>query len=142
MTVIAESLRLAKDLTAIVEEETERLTNGESASSLRTLVESKTRLTEQFEQQLRLLKQTDPAVIEACPVEERDELKIALARLSESTIENGKIIIRKQALTDDLLGAVVEEARRSNGATIMRYGDTGSKRPGHRSAAVAVDTRL
>lgn len=140
--MIAECIRLAEGLVEVVEEETRRLQAGEGIGSLKALVTSKVRLTDQLEREIALLKKAEPAAVKAAGDEEHERLVKALDRLAVAAEENGKIVQRKQAITDDLLGAVLQDVRRNSGATIMRYGEKGSSLPGHRSAAVAVDARL
>lgn len=142
MTVIDECIRLAESLTAIIEEETERLAAGERVSELKNLVASKVRHAEQLERQLAVLKKSDPAAMRAAGEERHERLGELLKHAGELCIENGKIIARRQGVTDDLLGAILGEARRVSGATIMRYGENGGTKPGHRSAAVSVDARF
>lgn len=142
MSVVDECIRLAEALIAVIEEETRRLSAGELASSLKSLVSSKVRQAEQLERQLVILKKSDPAAIKATGEEKHGQLGEALQRLVEVCADNGKVIVRRQALSDDLLGAILDEARRVSGATIMRYCEKGGSKPGHRSAAVSIDARF
>lgn len=142
MSVLKEAISLAEGLLAVIEEETARLTAGEPAGDLRPLVDSKVRLTDQFEKAVGVLKKADPAAIRASGGERVEHFSGLLEKISEASAENGKIVRRRQELTDDLLNAVLTDVRRTSGATIMRYGETGGSIPGHRSAAVSIDARL
>lgn len=142
MTILCEAIRLAELVVTAIEDESDALARGAKGDDYRQIVDAKARLVNEFEREIATLKKRDSGTLEAAGEAKVEQLKGLLERVSQMAGETAQVVERRARLTEDLLSTVVEDARRLNGASIMRYGAAGNSRPGHRAAAVSVDASL
>lgn len=130
-----------RSITALMEEESARLTAPGRYLELAETAEAKVRLTARLGEMITRRRREQPDWPAADP-DRHEELRAAIARLRDVASENAAILKRQIDLSNEMMAAVAAEARRKSGKRGGTYGACGIVSDIDYSAPIAVSTSL
>lgn len=137
-----ELLETLASLSTVINEENDRLTRPIRQPDLPALIDAKLRLAGILDAQTSRLERENPDWMAALDEELRAALTEGFATLIRRLEVNGRLLERRIALCDDLVGAISAEARRLSGARSAVYGMHGTLKATRMAAPIAVNSRL
>lgn len=140
MSLLADSIETARRLALVVGEETRQLLARGDIAGLKSLASEKAALADRMEQLVDAMKRAGRAALLAEPASMRADLRAAMAALDGTLAENARVLGRRKSLSEDLLGAVLAEAKRQAGTRLSVYGRSAPRT--ERAAAIACSTRV
>lgn len=129
-------------LTALMEEESEKLTRSPWLPELPEIVGAKLRLTGQLDAELARLRRESEEWAEALDPELRERLADASRALREASLVNADVLQRQIELSVDMMAAIAAEAQRITGARSSTYGAGGRVAGREAPAPISVNSRL
>jgi flagellar biosynthesis/type III secretory pathway chaperone len=129
-------------LTALMEEESEKLARSPYLPELGEIANAKLRLTGRIEAEVARMKRESRDWMGAVPAEERDELKEASRALRDASEVNQQILARQIELSTDMLAAIAGEAKRLTGTRNTTYGACGGLGGMDAPAPISINARL
>ncbi|HEU0066706.1 MAG TPA: hypothetical protein VFQ57_05640 [Sphingomonas sp.] len=137
-----ELLEALASLSSIINEENDRLVRPIRHPDLPALVEAKLRLTGQVEAESSRLMREDPDWMDALAPELRDGLRLGFETLIRRLEVNGRLLERRIALCDEIVGAITAEAQRLSGACSAVYGVHGTLKATRMPAPISVNSQF
>jgi flagellar biosynthesis/type III secretory pathway chaperone len=138
----AEIIDLVHSLTAIIEDETDKLTARGHSPGLPETVAAKMRLTATLEERLARLGREQPDWIEQIDPELAGQMAAAVCVLRDAAAANAAILERQISLSTELMEAIAAEAQRLIGARNATYCAGGALIETDRNAPIAINTQL
>lgn len=135
MSLAKDTIETVRRLTALVIEETESLKARVAAADLRRIAEEKAQLADRMEQLCEAMKRAGRAALGAEPPELREALSAAMSDFNAALAANGTILVRRKSLSEDMIEAVLAEAKRQAGTQLAAYGRAAPR--AERAAAIA-----
>lgn len=129
-------------LTAIMDEETDRLALPGSFPDLAELVGAKVRLAARLEMLLAQHTREKPEWLADMRADEHGQLVAAIHVMREASVANASILERHIALASEMMTAVSGEVQRLIGARNATYGARGALRHLELAVPIAVNARL
>jgi flagellar biosynthesis/type III secretory pathway chaperone len=139
MSLVTDMLDSVEQLTRLLVAETRLVDSHAAAAEIKSCADDKAALADRIAQLNEAMKRAGRATILAEPETLRRQLVEALNAMQDALAVNGKLIARRRALSQGLLDAVLEEARRQAGTRLAAYGRSVSAE--QRAAAIACNTR-
>lgn len=130
-------------LTQIMEEESERLSQGVYFAELPEIASAKMRLTGRIEAEVARLKREAPDDwAERLDPDAREQLAEASRGLRDASTVNQQVLARHIELSVDMMGAIAAEAQRLTGSRNVTYGACGGLGGMDAPAPISVNARL
>lgn len=130
-------------LTALMEEESERLSRAPYIPELGEIANAKLRLAGNIEAEIARLKRQGPDDwLEALEPEDRATLAEASKALRDASIVNARILSRQIELSADMMAAIAAEAQRLTGSRSTTYGACGGIAGLDAPAPISINARL
>lgn len=129
-------------LTAIMEEEIDRLAVPGAFPDLAELVGAKLRLAARLEMQVAQRTRAAPDWLAALAADDRARIAAAMRVMNEAARCNAEILERHIALAGEMMAAVSGEVQRLIGARNATYGARGALCQLERGVPIAVNARL
>lgn len=139
MSLVTDTLEAARRLAALIVEETEAIAAHAPATDLKAFADEKALLADRIDQLGEAMKRAGKAALLAEPAALRAALTEAMAGLNAALADNGKVLMRRKALSEGLIDAVLSEARRQAGTQLSTYGRQGPR--AEKAAAIACNTQ-
>lgn len=133
---------LMVSLSAIMHEETALLQTRQRSPALPELASAKVRLVAQLEESLARRNRLEPNWVETLDTEERSELDSCLDTLRIASSENAAILERHIELSQEMLSAIANEARRLAGNRTFTYGAAGDIARSELPTPISFNTQL
>jgi hypothetical protein len=135
-------LDLMLSITALMEEETTKLTTMVRFPEQREIVDAKGRLTGRLSSEIARLQREEPEWLEALDFDVRAALSDASRRLHEASLDNAHMLERHIELSTDMMNAIAAEAQRLTGRQSETYGSGGGLSVRDEGAPIAVNRKL
>ena len=130
-------------LTAIMEEESEKLARTPYLPELPEIAAAKLRLTGQIDAEIARLKREAPDDwMEQLDAETRETLAEASRNLRDASTVNAQILKRQIELSVDMMAAIAAEAQRLTGTRSTTYGACGGLAGMDAPAPISINARL
>jgi flagellar biosynthesis/type III secretory pathway chaperone len=129
-------------LTALMEEETEKLARRGYVPELGEIAAAKVRLTGRIEADFARLKRETPNWTEKLDEETRARLSDASRDLRDASAVNQQILSRQIELSVEMMGAIAAEAQRLGGTRSTTYGACGALGGMDAPAPISINARL
>jgi flagellar biosynthesis/type III secretory pathway chaperone len=130
-------------LTALMEEESERLSRTPYIPELGEIANAKLRLAGRIEAEVARLKREHPGEwLEAIVGEERATLEEASRALRDASIVNARILSRQIELSAEMMAAIAAEAQRLTGSRSTTYSACGGIAGIDAPAPISINARL
>lgn len=142
MATETDILELIESLTAIIQEETERLEAGERAPDLAALAAAKGRLVSSLEVMSVRAERNQPGWIERLDEETRQTLAGAISQLKDVSMRNKYVLERQISLSQEMMEAVGAELRRLSGRSISTYDGLGGLTSAETPAPISINTQF
>ncbi|NWK98937.1 flagellar biosynthesis protein FlgN [Sphingobium lactosutens] len=120
-----EMIDIMTSLTALMNEETQRLRGQERVLDLAQLAAAKARLVARLEEMLARRNRHHPQWADQMDVDTRERLTECLADLRTASATNASILERQIDLSMEMMTAIANEARRLAGNRAYTYGARG-----------------
>lgn len=140
--MIEELLDHMASLTAIMEEESDRLVAPGRVPDLSEMAAAKTRLVGSLEAKLAQLSRERPSWMEELEKADRSRLAAAVAVLRDASLVNADVLERQIELSTELMSAIAQEAQRLMGTRKTTYGAHGGLLGMDLPAPISLNTRL
>lgn len=140
--MIEELLDHMSSLTAIMEEESDRLVAPGRVPDLSAMAAAKTRLVGALEAKMAQLSRERPAWMEELEEADRRRLAAAVAVLRDASLVNADVLERQIELSTELMAAIAQEAQRLMGTRKASYGAHGGWLGVDLPAPISLNTRL
>ena len=140
--MVADIIDTLISLTAIVEEENDKLSSPARHRDLPELVTAKGRVVGILESQLAAITRNDPEWLNAMDIDDRKQFSALIAMLRDASVINANILERHINLTTEMMACVAAEAQRLTGARNATYSDRGYLSHAELTAPISVNTRL
>lgn len=140
--MIEELLDHMSSLTAIMEEESDRLVAPGRVQDLSAMAAAKTRLVGSLEAKLAQLARERPTWMEELEEANRTRLAAAVAVLRDASLVNADVLERQIELSTELMAAIAQEAQRLMGTRKASYGAHGGWLGVDLPAPISLNTRL
>jgi hypothetical protein len=135
-------LDLMLSITALMEEETTKLTSLARFPEQREIVDAKSRLTGHLSTEIARLQREEPEWLEGLDLDAREALTEASRHLHEASLSNARVLQRHIELSTDMMGAIAAEAQRLTGRQSETYGAFGGISLRDEGAPIAVNRKL
>ncbi len=129
-------------LTALMEDESEKLARKAYIPELGEIAAAKLRLTGRIEADFARLKRESADWAEKLDEEARTRLSDASRNLRDASAVNQQILSRQIELSVDMMGAIAAEAQRLTGTRSTTYGACGGLGGMDAPAPISVNARL
>ena len=129
-------------LTALMEEESDRLTMPGLHRDLGECSAAKVRLVGLLDQEMARRNRENPDWLRELEPEARQQLCAAIATLLDTATVNADVISRQIALSAEMIGAVAAEVQRLTGTTSATYGAHGGMSQTAQATPISLNTRL
>jgi hypothetical protein len=129
-------------LTALMEEESEKLARTPYLPELGEIASAKLRLTGRIEAEVARLKRTSRDWLGTLTPEEREPLKDASRNLRDASAVNQQILSRQIELSAEMMAAIAAEAQRLTGTRSTTYGACGGLGGMDAPAPISINARL
>jgi hypothetical protein len=129
-------------LTALMEEESDRLTKPGLHRDLEECSAAKVRLVGLLDQEMARRNRENPDWLRELEPELRQRLCAAIAALLDTASVNADVISRQIALSAEMISAVAAEVQRLTGTTRATYGADGGMSQTAQATPIALNTRL
>jgi len=129
-------------LTALMEEESEKLARKAYVPEIGEIAAAKLRLTGRIEADFARLKRESPDWAEKLDEEERAQLSDASRNLRDASAVNQQILSRQIELSVEMMGAIAAEAQRLSGTRSTTYGACGGLGGMDAPAPISINARL
>jgi len=129
-------------LTALMEEESERLARTPRFPELGEIANAKLRLTGRIEAEIARLKRSSEDWAETLDEETRAQLAEASRNLRDASAVNAEILSRQIELSSDMMAAIASEAQRLTGSRSTTYGAWGGMAGVEAPAPISINARL
>ena len=131
-----------QSLTALMEEESDRLSRGGFVPEIGEIANAKIRLTGCIEAELARLKRQSPEWPETLDTDARQALSDASRELRDASTVNADILARKIELSSEMMAAIAAEAQRISGSRSTVYGASGGLGGMDIAAPISINARL
>ena len=138
----AQLLDAMVSLTALMEEESERLARSPYLPELAQIAEAKMRLTGRIEADFARMKRECPEWVDTLDEETRAQMTDASKNLRDASAINQQMLSRQIELSVDMMGAIAAEAQRLTGTRSSTYGACGGLGGMDAPAPISVNARL
>lgn len=135
-------IETARSLAALMEEESDELTQRGRHPDHAEIAAAKTRLVASLEAEIARLNRETPGWAEKLDESESGALSEAMAALRDTATVNAKVLDRQLSLSNELIEAVSAEAKRLTGNRGLSYQATGVLSSRDQSSPISVNTRL
>lgn len=130
-------------LTALMEEESERLSRTPYIPELGEIANAKLRLAGKIEAEIARMKREHPEDwLETLALEDRACLAEASQALRDASLVNSRILSRQIELSADMMAAIAAEAQRLTGSRSTTYGACGGIAGLDAPAPISINARL
>ncbi|ATY32063.1 flagellar protein FlgN [Sphingomonas psychrotolerans] len=129
-------------LTALMEEESEKLARKAYVPELGEIANAKLRLTGRIEADFARLKRESANWAEKLDEESRLQLSDASRNLRDASAVNQQILSRQIELSVEMMGAIAAEAQRLTGTRSTTYGACGGLGGMDAPAPISINARL
>jgi flagellar biosynthesis/type III secretory pathway chaperone len=129
-------------LTALMEEESERLARKPYIPELGEIAAAKLRLTGRIEAEFARLKRESDDWMHALDADAHAALTEASRHLRDASTVNAEILSRQIELSTEMMAAIAAEAQRLTGARSATYGASGGMAGLDAPAPISVNARL
>ena len=129
-------------LTAIMEEESEKLARTPYLPELGEIANAKLRLTGRIEAEVARLKREHRDWKAEVEPETREQLADASRNLRDASEVNQKILARQIEISSDMMAAIATEAQRLTGSRSTTYGACGGLGGMDAPAPISINARL
>ncbi|KTF70603.1 flagellar protein FlgN [Sphingomonas sp. HT-1] len=130
-------------LTALMEEESERLSRTPYIPELGEIANAKLRLAGKIEAEIARMKREHPEDwLETLALEDRTCLAEASQALRDASLVNSRILSRQIELSADMMAAIAAEAQRLTGSRSTTYGACGGIAGLDAPAPISINARL
>ncbi|MHA6721108.1 flagellar protein FlgN [Sphingomonas sp. RS6] len=130
-------------LTALMEEESERLSRTPYLPQLGEIANAKLRLAGRIEAEVARLKREHPGEwLETVEGEERAALEEASRALRDASVVNARILSRQIELSAEMMAAIAAEAQRLTGSRSTTYSACGAIAGIDAPAPISINARL
>lgn len=140
--MIEELLDHMASLTAIMEEETDRLLAPGRMPDLSAMAAAKNRLVGLLEAKLAQLTRERPDWLVELDEADRSRLSATVAMLRDASAVNADVLERQIELSTELMAAIAQEAQRLMGTRKAAYGAHGGLLGMDLPAPISLNTRL
>lgn len=140
--MVDDLMDIIASLTAIMEEETDRLALPGPFPDLAELVGAKVRLAARLEMRIAERTRATPEWLAALGVDDRARIAAAMRVMHEAARINAEILERHITLAGEMMAAVSGEVQRLIGARNATYGSRGALRQLEQGVPIAVNARL
>ena len=140
--MIEELLDHMSSLTAIMEEESDRLVAPGRVPDLSAMAAAKTRLVGSLEARLAQLARQRSDWMEELDETDRSRLAASVAVLRDASMVNADVLERQIELSTELMAAIAQEAQRLMGTRKATYGAHGGLLGVDLPAPISLNTRL
>lgn len=138
----AELAEALSSLAQLIDEENDRLTRPALHPDMPAIVEAKLRLSSQVQVHSARLAREQPDWLTGLDAPTRAAVGVAIEGLLRRLDVNARLLERRIALCDDLMGAIADEARRLSGARSATYGARGAIVHSQRAAPISLNNTL
>lgn len=129
-------------LTALMEEESDKIARKAYVPELGEIAAAKLRLTGRIEADFARLKRENPDWAEKLDAEERTLLSDASRNLRDASAVNQQILSRQIELSVEMMGAIAAEAQRLTGTRSTTYGACGGLGGMDAPAPISINAKL
>nr|WP_315382957.1 flagellar protein FlgN [uncultured Sphingomonas sp.] len=130
-------------LTALMEEESERLAHTPYIRELGEIADAKLRLAGRIEAEVARMKRENPEDwLETLEPEAREQLSEASRALRDASVVNSRILSRQIELSAEMMAAIASEAQRLTGSRSTTYSACGGLYGMDAPAPISVNARL
>jgi len=138
----AELAEALSALAQLIDDENDRLISPVPQSDLPVIVAAKIRLSGQVQAHSARLAREQPDWLNGLDETMRESVSAAVEILLRRLDVNVRLLERRMALCDDLMGAISDEARRLSGARSATYGARGAIVQTQRAAPISLNNTL
>lgn len=129
-------------LATVIDDENDRLISPVPHPDLPAIVAAKVRLSGQVQAHTARLSRDQPDWLTGLDEPTRASVGAAIEVLLRRLDVNARLLERRIALCDDLMGAISDEARRLSGARSATYGARGAIVHNRRAAPISLNNSL
>jgi hypothetical protein len=129
-------------LTALMEEESEKLARTPYLPELGEIAAAKLRLTGRIEADVARLKREAPDWLDRVEGEERTQLTEASRNLRDASAVNQQVLARQIELSAEMMAAIAAEAQRLTGTRSTTYGACGGLGGMDAPAPISINAKL
>ena len=129
-------------LTAIMEEESEKLARTPYLRQLGEIANAKLRLTGRIEAEVARLKRENRDWMSAVEPEAREQLADASRNLRDASQVNQEVLGRQIEISAEMMAAIASEAQRLTGSRSTTYGACGGLGGMDAPAPISINARL
>lgn len=138
----AELADALSSLAQLIDDENDRLMSPVPQPDLAVIVEAKVRLSGLVQAHTARLSREQPEWLSGLDGETRASVAAAIEVLLRRLDVNARLLERRIALCDDLMGAISDEARRLSGARTATYGARGAIVRNQRATPISLNNTL
>lgn len=140
--MIENMLDVSGSLTRLMRDEGAALLEHGRCAEHAEIVAAKRRLAGQLDGEIARLNREMPDWLQQLGEDARVALHAAVADLGEAAAANARIVERQLSLSNDMIAAVAEEARRLSGNRGSSYQESGAMAHRVGTSPISVNTRL
>ena len=140
--MIENILDVSASLTRLMGDEDAALLNIGRCAEHEQIVAAKRRLAGQLDGEIARLNREQPDWLQQLDEDAGAALRASVADLREAAAANARIVERQLSLSNDMIAAVAEEARRLSGNRGFSYQETGAMTHRDGTSPISVNTRL
>ena len=129
-------------LTALMEEESDKLLSPGRHRDLNECATAKARLVSALDLQMARLTREQPRWLHELEPEMRERLRAAIATLVEAASVNAEVLSRQIELSTELISAVAVEVQRQTGTGSATYGAHGGLSHADQATPISLNTKL
>lgn len=129
-------------LTALMEEESDKVVAPGLHRDLGECTAAKLRLVASLEAQTAQLDRERPGWMEALAPDARDRMLAAIAGLHDASVVNAEVLGRQIELSTEMIAAIAAEVQRMTGTTSATYRANGGMLRTAQATPISLNTRL
>lgn len=138
----ADVLDTVLSLTALMEEESDKLLSPGRHRDLGECATAKARLVSALDLQMARLTREQPGWLLDLEPAAREQLRAAIATLMEAAAVNADVLRRQITLSSELISAVATEVQRQTGTASATYGAHGGLFHADQATPISLNTQL
>lgn len=140
--MIEDVLDVSGSLTRLMRDESAALLEQGRCAEHAQIVAAKRRLSGQLDGEIARLNRVMPDWLQQLGDDAGAALRSAIADLREAAAANARIVERQLSLSNEMIAAVADEARRLSGNQGFSYQETGTMMHRDGTSPISVNTRL